>query len=55
MKDSNQDVVIITIGMVLIPKPEHAFRLRKNLEYVVKQSDIDAGNPMLSDWWMIKQ
>jgi len=48
--------VILQVGMVLIPKPEHQEYLSKILlktVHVVTKQDVDA-NGILGDMWMIK-
>ena len=42
----------VVVGDILIPKPEHANKFKKGTKYVVTQSDIDAGNPTICEYWM---
>ncbi len=42
----------VAVGDILIPKPEHANKFKKGTKYVVTQSDIDAGNPTIGEYWM---
>jgi len=42
----------VVVGDILIPKPEHANKFKEGTKYIVTQSDIDAGNPMIGEYWM---
>lgn len=43
---------MIKVGDILVPKPEHKYRFKTDIKYVIKQSDIDAGNPVIGEYWM---
>ena len=53
-KNVNTTLANVIVGMILVPKPEHAYRFKECKEYVVTQKDIDAGNPVIGEYWMIK-
>lgn len=40
-------------GTVLIPKPEHAHRFRKDTEHVVTEEE-EQKNGTIGEYWMIK-
>jgi len=44
----------VIVGMVLVPKPEHAHKFKEGKQYVVTQNDIDAGNPVIGEYWIVK-
>ena len=51
---ANRMLANVIVGMVLVPKPEHAHRFKEGKEYIVTQKDIDAGNPVIGEYWMVK-